>query len=147
MKRKNVASFSKHIGKAYHISQRYHYKWINNIASSVLNETYKFKENLLSHKLKEQDQEGDEMFECTENDDVGTTSFLAHTIEISDVRNILRVFFKWICFSETWNFNFFLQIKYKQKYFKNTNLYTINQSLFIKIDFINYTIKSSDINN
>ncbi len=82
LKKKDVTSFSKHIGKAYHISQRYQYKWTNNIASSVLDETQNFKESLLAHKNNNQ---GDEMFDCTDNDDVGTTSFLAHTIEISDV--------------------------------------------------------------
>ncbi len=83
LKKKNVTSFSKHIGKAFHISQRYQYKWTNNIASSVLDETHKFKESLLIHKNNSQ---ADEMFDCTDNDDVGTTSFLAHTIEISDVK-------------------------------------------------------------
>lgn len=84
LKKKNVTSFSKHIGKAYHISQRYQYKWINNISSSVLNETHKFKGDLVKHMNKVDDNE--EMFDCTDNDDVGTTSFLAHTIEISDVK-------------------------------------------------------------
>lgn len=81
-----MTSFSKHIGKAYHISQRYQYKWINNISSSVLTETNEFKQKLNSHKLKlSKSDDDDGMFDCTDHDDVGTTSFLAHTIENSDV--------------------------------------------------------------
>ena len=86
MKRKDITSISKHIGKAYHISQRYQYKWINNISSVVLNETNKFKEDLKMHNLGiKSNQAQEEMFDCTDKDDVGTTSFLAHTIENSDV--------------------------------------------------------------
>lgn len=81
MKKKNVTAFSKHIGKAYHISQRYQYKWINTISTNVLLETNKFKEDLIKSRL-----DSDAMFDCTDRDDVGMTSFLAHTIDSSDIQ-------------------------------------------------------------
>jgi hypothetical protein len=80
LKRKNVTAFSKHIGRAYHISQRYQYKWASQVSQSVLNETHKFKEQLTEFKCK-----SDEMFDCTDKDDLGMTSFLAHTIDNSNV--------------------------------------------------------------
>jgi hypothetical protein len=89
-----VTAFSKHIGKAYHISQRYQYKWMNNMSPAVLNETKKFKDQLIDFKLKQQQStmntstdsgSKDAMFDCTDKDDLGMTSFLAHTIDNSDV--------------------------------------------------------------
>ncbi len=104
-----MTAFSKHIGKAYHISQRYQYKWMNNISPAVLNETMKFKEQLIDFKLKhpttttlntstESTSGGsgggkDAMFDCTDKDDLGMTSFLAHTIDNSDVSLYLPSFF------------------------------------------------------
>lgn len=85
LKKKDITSFSKHIGKAYHVSQRYQYKWINNIAASVFDETCRFKEQLLSHRLAQDNKSDEGMYDCTDNDDVGVTSFLAHTIENSEV--------------------------------------------------------------
>ncbi len=84
LKKKNVTAFSKHIGKAYHISQRYQYKWTNNISADILNQTNKFKNDLKMFNQKKQST--DEMFDCTDKDEVGMTSFLAHTIENSDLQ-------------------------------------------------------------
>lgn len=69
------------MGKAYHISQRYQYKWINTISTSVLTETNHFKEDVLESKLN-----SNSMFDCTDRDDLGMTSFLAHTIDNSDIQ-------------------------------------------------------------
>ena len=77
------------MNKAYHISQRYQYKWVmNNMSASVLNETKKFKNELVEFKHRQNKKKGsdvDEMFDCTDKDDLGMTSFLAHTIDNSDV--------------------------------------------------------------
>ncbi len=92
-----MTAFSKHIGKAYHISQRYQYKWINNIAPAVLDETKKFKDELVEFKLCQQKVEKnlndskDSMFDCTDIDDLGMTSFLAHTIDNSDVSTYFEI--------------------------------------------------------
>ncbi len=93
LKKKNVTAFSKHIGKAYHISQRYQYKWVNVIAPSVLHETEKFKSDLIQFKVEQMQKSSrakggvdEELFDCTDKDDVGMTSFLAHTIDNNDVR-------------------------------------------------------------
>lgn len=83
-----MTAFSKHIGKAYHISQRYQYKWVNNISASVLDETKKFKNDLTEFKLGQSENKSgnEEMFDCTDRDDMGMTSFLAHTIDNSDIQ-------------------------------------------------------------
>ncbi len=84
-----MTAFSKHIGKAYHVSQRYNYKWtMNTISSNVLTETAKFKDELVNFKRDDRkiDPKSEtEMFDCTDKDDLGMTSFLAHTIDNSDV--------------------------------------------------------------
>lgn len=64
----------------------------------VLDETKKFKDELVDFKLRQQQQQQqqsveqqnlndsrDSMFDCTDIDDLGMTSFLAHTIDNSDV--------------------------------------------------------------
>ncbi|CAF0758348.1 unnamed protein product [Brachionus calyciflorus] len=84
LKKKNVTAFSKHLGKAFHISQRYQYKWINSISTSVLTETNQFKNDFVQAKLEEKSSDG--MFDCTDRDDLGMTSFLAHTIDNSDIQ-------------------------------------------------------------
>jgi hypothetical protein len=66
---------------------------MNNISPAVLNETQKFKEQLIDFKLKQpatlntstDSNSKDAMFDCTDKDDLGMTSFLAHTIDNSDV--------------------------------------------------------------
>jgi dipeptidase len=109
-----VTAFSKHIGKAYHVSQRYNYKWImNTISSNVLTETAKFKEDLVNFKKdeKKKDQKMDtEMFDCTDKDDLGMTSFLAHTIDNSDVRNSIKNFQNLLNHSKSF---IFYSFKYK----------------------------------
>ena len=65
---------------------------MNTISSSVLNETVKFKDDLVDFKQKLNRTElkvDTEMFDCTDKDDLGMTSFLAHTLDNSDVRRIL----------------------------------------------------------
>lgn len=90
LKKKNVTAFSKHIGKAYHISQRYQYKWTNNISSNVLDETKKFKDSLIEFKKKLETKidgnDDNEMYDFTDRDDLGMTSFLAHTIDSSSIQ-------------------------------------------------------------
>ena len=79
-----MTAISKHIGKAYHISQRYQYKWINTISTNVLTDTNKFKSDFVKSKLNT--SQSDQMFDCTDRDDLGMTSFLAHTIDNSDIQ-------------------------------------------------------------
>ncbi len=90
LKKKNVTAFSKHIGKAYHISQRYQYKWTNNISANVLDETKKFKDSLIELKKKMETKTDDNningMYDFTDRDDLGMTSFLAHTIDCSSIQ-------------------------------------------------------------
>jgi hypothetical protein len=90
LKKKNVTAFSKHIGKAYHISQRYQYKWTNNISANVLNETKKFRDSLIEMKraeeLKPSDSANSAMYDFTDRDDLGMASFLAHTIDSSSIQ-------------------------------------------------------------
>jgi hypothetical protein len=66
---------------------------MNNISASILNETNKFKNDLKTFNLKKkqlsQSKSGsasDEMFDCTDKDEVGMTSFLAHTIDNSELQ-------------------------------------------------------------
>ena len=92
-----MTAFSKHIGKAYHISQRYQNKWINCGSSSILNDTNEFKNELKmfrpvtkSKHVKSGNEEN--LFDCTDKDEVGLTSFLAHTIENSEVLQQKKTF-------------------------------------------------------
>lgn len=64
------------------------------MASSVLNETKKFKDDLVAFKIDQMKKSAshshhhhhdEEMFDCTDKDDIGMTSFLAHTIDNADV--------------------------------------------------------------
>lgn len=64
---------------------------MNTISSNVLTETAKFKDDLVNFKRDERkiDPKSDtEMFDCTDKDDLGMTSFLAHTIDNSDVSSL-----------------------------------------------------------
>jgi hypothetical protein len=85
MKKKKVTAFSKHFGKAYHISQRYKYKWINNVSKNIINDTDKFKNELINQNDKQNQNQIDQMYNCTDKDDTGMTCFLAHTIDNADV--------------------------------------------------------------
>lgn len=113
LKKKNVTAFSKHIGKAYHISQRYQFKWTNTISPAVLIDTKKFRDELVRFKLekiKRADGDDEEMFDCTDKDDIGMTSFLAHTIDNPDV----NIFVFYIHFN--YNFNLiYIRLSYKFK--------------------------------
>ena len=97
MKKKNITAFSKHVGRAYHISQRfalilyliffqklyftplfvrsYQYKWLNNTPATLFNDAKKFRSRLISTK----------QLDCTDMDDAGMTCYLAHTLENKDV--------------------------------------------------------------
>lgn len=120
-----MTAFSRQIGKAYHISQRYQYRWTNVIAPSVLDDTNEFKNKLVEFKLNQQQKssaqtdntnqqasssastttqtnktfyhlsssnDNEEMFVCTEKDDIGMTSFLAHTMDNADVSFFFFIF-------------------------------------------------------
>ena len=92
------------MGKAYHISQRYEYKWTNNMSTAVIDEVNKFTSEFVgqqqattSRKLtmkrprppsdiahsSSEDDEG--MFVCSDQDDMGLACLLAHTIDNADV--------------------------------------------------------------
>lgn len=84
----NVTAFSRNINKAYHISQRYQYRWVNVVASSVISDTKNFQEKLVNFKVEQQKQKkssDEEMLVCNDQDDIGMTSFLAHTMDNADV--------------------------------------------------------------
>lgn len=58
------------------------------MSSNLLNETDKFKHQLVDFKHKQLEAgaaHDEEMFECTDKDDLGMTSFLAHTIDNANV--------------------------------------------------------------
>ena len=65
---------------------------MNNISPAILNETSTFKQKLVefSHGNSQANM-SDAMFDCTDKDDLGMTSFLAHTIDNSDVSKTLFV--------------------------------------------------------